>query len=342
VAPSEPLRVAVVGPGGWGAQHTRIFSGRDDTDLVAVVGRDPDRTRAAAGALGTRGFVDVEAMLGAVQPDLVTVALPNEDHFETTERLLRTGVAVLVEKPLVFDLDEADRLLTTAADSGSPFAVHFNHRYAEPLLRARAAIGAGDLGDLVFATWRFGGEANHGAHPHKNIVETQCHGFDQLEDLVGPIASVTAQMTARTYGAFSTVALALEFENGAVGTLLGSYDSSYAYPDTHRLEVNGTRGRLVVEDTVRRLTVSRAGEATSAVWEAGYFDDEARSFHATADRYVEALLTALRAGQPPPVPASAGRRALLLALAAIRSFETGRRVLTPSTETSFRVQEEPT
>ena len=47
---ARPLRVAVVGPGGWGRQHVRIFSGRPDTELVAIVGRDPDRTKLPSGA----------------------------------------------------------------------------------------------------------------------------------------------------------------------------------------------------------------------------------------------------------------------------------------------------
>ena len=58
----------------------------------------------------------------------------------------------------------------------------------------------------------------------------------------------------------------------------------------------------------------------------GYFNDEARGFHQTFDRHVDAVVAALRAGEPPPVPATAGRRALRLAYAAIESFETGRRV----------------
>ena len=92
----------------------------------------------------------------------------------------------------------------------------------------------------MFATWRFGGEANYGDSPHANLIETQCHGFDMLEHLCGPISSVAAQMTNKTYGAWSTIAIALEFANGAVGTMLGSYDSSYAYPDAQRIEINGT------------------------------------------------------------------------------------------------------
>ena len=50
----------------------------------------------------------------------------------------------------------------------------------------------GRLGDLVFLTWRFGGEGG-GDHPHGNLIETQCHGFDMLEHLAGPITSVSAQ-----------------------------------------------------------------------------------------------------------------------------------------------------
>ena len=127
-------------------------------------------------------------------------------------------------------------------------------------------------------------------------------------------------------GTYTTLAVALRFASGAVGSLVGSYDSSYAYPDTQLVEVNGTAGRLLIEDTVKRLTVSRAGDPTRSVWEAGYFDDEARTFEYTFDRHMEAVLAAFRAGEQPPVHARAGRRALAVAHAIIRSFETGARV----------------
>jgi predicted dehydrogenase len=327
---ADRLRVAVVGAGGWGAQHARIFSRRHDTELVAIVGRDEARTAARAAEYGTRPYTDIDRMLGAESPDLVTVCLPNERHFEPTHQLVQTGIPLLVEKPLVFDLGEADRLLDAAAASGAFFAINFNHRYAEPVVLAKAAIDAGELGQLVFATWRFGGEANLGQSPHANLIETQCHGFDLLEHLCGPISSVAAEMTNATYGAWSTIAIALSFESGAVGTMLGSYDSSYAYQDSQRVEVNGVAGRAVIHDTVRELELQIAGDETARVWRPGYFNDEARDFHATFDRHVDAVLAALRAGDEPPVHARAGRRALALAHAVIESHETGRRVATPA------------
>ena len=290
------------------------------------MGRDQARVSAQAAALATLGFTDIQAMLDATQPDLVSVCLPNEHHFGPTLALIRARVPLLVEKPLVFDLAEADQLLGEAADLF--FAINFNHRYAEPIRRTGLALAAGELGEVVFSSWRFGGEPNIGTDPHAQLIETQCHGFDTLEYLCGPIVSVMAQMTNMTHGFYSTVAIALEFANGAVGSLVGSYDSSYAYSLTHYLEINGTTGRAFVEDTVRRLTLSRVGDEVSQVWQAGYFNDLDREFHRTFDRHVDALIPAFLAGDPPPIHARAGRRALMLAKACISSFETGRRVST--------------
>jgi len=112
--------------------------------------------------------------------------------------------------------------------------------------------------------------------------------------------------------------------------MLGSYDSSYAYPDSQLIEVNGTTGRAVIHDTVRELELSRAGDEVVARWRAGYFDDEARLFAGTFDRHVDDVVRAVRAGGPPPIHARAGRRALELAQLAIQSHEHGRRIGVPA------------
>lgn len=321
------LRVAVVGAGGWGYQHARIFASRPDTQLCAIVGRTPERTQGRADAFSTTAYTDIDTMLARERPDLVSVCLPNLEHFAPTLQLIEAGYPLLVEKPLVFDLHEADTLLAEAAQRNLFFAINFNHRYAKPVQLARTAISESRLGTLTFATWRFGGEGRS-QHPFANLIETQCHGFDMLEFLCGPIASVMAEMSDVTANGFSTMVLALRFANNAVGSLVGSYDSSYAYPDTHLVEVNGTRGRVIIEDTVRRFTFQAAGSETGEVWQAGYFNDRDRSFHQTFDTHIDALLAALRAGEEPPVHARAGCRALALAQAAIESFGTGTRVIT--------------
>lgn len=320
-------KVAVVGTGDWwGREHCRVFSERADCELVAVVGRRAEKAQERAAEYGVRGYTSIAEMLAAEQPDLVSTTLPNEAHFAPTLELIRAGVPLLVEKPFVFELSEATTLLTEAAERDLFFAINFNHRYATPVQMAAAAVGTPAFGDLVFATWRFGGDPGTSTHPHANLIETQCHGFDMLEHLCGPIASVQAEMTDLTGRGYSSMAISLRFANGAIGSLVGSYDSSYAYPETHRVELGGTNGRIVIDDTVKRYAFSPAGSETTQVWEAGYFNDEGRAFYAMFDRHLDALMPALLAGGQPPVHARAGARALQLAHWSIQSFESGTRV----------------
>ena len=108
--------------------------------------------------------------------------------------------------------------------------------------------------------------------------------------------------------------------------LVGSYDSSYAYPETHYVEVNGAAGRVQIIDTVKRFTRSTPGNEVREVWEAGYFNDRDRDFDHMFELHLDELLTALRNGDEPPIHARAGRRALHLAQACIQSFEESRQV----------------
>jgi myo-inositol 2-dehydrogenase/D-chiro-inositol 1-dehydrogenase len=323
---ARKIKVCLIGAGQWGRQHARLFSQRSDVAFCAVAGRTLEKTQARAAEFGVRAYTNVLQMLDTEKPDLVSLSLPNLEHFEATMQVIKSGHSLLVEKPLAFDLREADQLLAEAEKRGLFFAINFNHRYAKPLRLAREAVEKGRLGDLTHAIWRFGGEANVSPHPHANLIETQCHGFDQLEHLCGPIDSVMAEMTDQTGGGYRTMALALRFASGAVGSMTGTYDSSYAYQDTHRLEINGTQGRLVVEDTVRRFCFQNAGNETAEVWQAGYFNDFDREFHRTFDVHLDAILDAFKRGDQPPVHARAGRRALQLAWAAVESFELGKRV----------------
>lgn len=317
---NEKVKIALVGAGGWGRQHARIFAERSDVDFCAVVGRNLEKTEKRAAEYRTRAYVSIDEMLQKETPDLVSLCLPNQSHYHATLHVIRAGVPLLVEKPLVFDLAEADSLIAEARERNLFFAINFNHRYAVPTQKTKEAIDAGRLGEIVFATWRFGGEGKQG-HPFANLIETQCHGFDTLEYLCGPIQSVAAQMTDKTGNGYSSLAISVQFESGAVGSLVGSYDSSYAYHDTQRVEINGTQGRALIHDTVRRWSFQPVRNETAEVWQAGYFNDGDRLFYNTFDKHMDVLLHAFKAGLPPPVPAEAGRRALVLALAAIESFE---------------------
>ena len=59
-----------------------------------------------------------------------------------------------------------------------------------------------------------------------------------LEHLAGPISSVMTEMTNKTdERTYHTVVIAVRFANRAVGSLVGTYDSSYTYPDAQYIEI---------------------------------------------------------------------------------------------------------
>ena len=325
----EKLRVAVVGAGSWGYQHARAFSSRSDTELVAVAGRTPERTKARADQFHVPYYLDIGEMLRAEKPDFVSVCLPAQGNFEATMQVIKAGFPLLSEKPIAYELDQARALIEAAQRQNLFYAIDFNQRYSIPCLKAKRAIEEGRLGRLVFALWRFG----HGwgspelSHPFVNIIEAQCHGFDMMEHMFGPITALSAEMTDNGgRKGFATFALSLSFKNGAVGSFLATLDANEHNRNSQYIELGGTDGRILIEDNVQSYTFQATNSDTAEVWRAGFFSDDLRCFGHNLDRHLDELIPAFRAGKQPPVPAERGLRALELAYAAIHSFREGVRV----------------
>lgn len=325
-----PVKVAVIGAGSWGYQHARAYSSRSDTVLCSITGRTEERTRKRAEEFGVPYYLDIQTMLREQKPDLVSLCMPGQHTFEPTMEVIRAGVPLLVEKPLAYDRAQAERMIREAAERDLFFSINFNHRYSIPALMAKEDIDKGRLGELIFASWRFGHGSGPLEHPYTNLIEAQCHGFDLLEHLCGPIRSIMAQMTDKTgKNSFSTFSLALQFENGGVGTFLGTFDSSENYPLSHFVEINGQKGRLLLEDSVQKYSFQEVDSRRAEVWTPAFFQDGERSFGLNLDRHLDALIPALQKGEKPPVPAECGLRALDLAYGAIESFQTGQRIFVP-------------
>ena len=127
---------------------------------------DPTRSRDYGKSLGLqedRAYGNWKEMLEAESArkdriDLVTVATPNETHFEISKAFLEKGFHVFCEKPLTTDLEDAKTLVKTARELNRVNAVNFGYS-GYPLVRQmRAAIQRGELGKIrvVFAEFAGG------------------------------------------------------------------------------------------------------------------------------------------------------------------------------------------
>jgi len=131
---------------------------------------DPGRGREYALRLGVtreRAYGDWREMLSAESSRadrlaLVTVATPNNTHFEIAHAFLAAGFDVLCEKPLATTVEEAEELMRSARAGGRICAVNYCYS-GYPLVRhARAMVARGDLGRIrtVVAEFAHGHHAN--------------------------------------------------------------------------------------------------------------------------------------------------------------------------------------
>ena len=241
----KKVKVALIGTGNWCLQHCRVLKEHPKVEFCGILGRNKERTKKRAKLFDVPYYLDLKELIKYQKPDLINISLPNEHHFDLTMQVIKSSCHLFVEKPLVFKMNEANKLINEAKKRKLFFGINFNWRYSTPVRKAIKAINENKLGDINFITWRFGGTGG-GGDPFGNIIETQCHGFDMLEYLNGPIKSVHSFMTDKTNNGFSTFVVSMKFKNKSVGSLLGSYDTSYAYPNTHYLEINGSKGRILI------------------------------------------------------------------------------------------------
>jgi predicted dehydrogenase len=128
-------------------------------ELVAgALSSDPSRAKASAAdydikperAYGSvQELIAGELKLPAEQRiDFITVATPNHTHFEISKAAVEAGFNVVCDKPLTFDLAQAEQLGTAVDKAGVVFAVSHNYT-GYPLIRqAREMIQSGELGEI--------------------------------------------------------------------------------------------------------------------------------------------------------------------------------------------------
>lgn len=159
---NRKLRMALVG-GGQGAFIGRVHATAavldNRAELVAgALSSNPEKAKASAPAYDIKPdraygsiqeLVEKESKLPADKRiDFVTVATPNHTHFPIAKAALEGGFNVICDKPMTFDLAEAEQLAALVAKSGAVFAVSHNYT-GYPLVRmARQMILAGELGEI--------------------------------------------------------------------------------------------------------------------------------------------------------------------------------------------------
>ncbi|HEY1852823.1 MAG TPA: Gfo/Idh/MocA family oxidoreductase [Candidatus Binataceae bacterium] len=134
------LRAAVIGVGRLGAIHARKYAAIPNLKLTHVVDTDAMRAAAIARELGAKALTDYHELAGQI--DLASVAAPGIHHHAIASELLRSGVDVLVEKPMAATLTEARDLKAIAERGGRILQVGHLERFNPAIVRLRSILKA--------------------------------------------------------------------------------------------------------------------------------------------------------------------------------------------------------
>jgi myo-inositol 2-dehydrogenase/D-chiro-inositol 1-dehydrogenase len=329
----DRLNFCVFGAGRIGKLHARNLAAHPRARVKTIV--DPIARLAAdlAREVGATTAPDAAAALADREIDAVVVASSTNTHVDLIVASARRGKAVLCEKPIDLDIRRVDRCLAELKKHRVPVALGFNRRF-DPTNRAiQAAIRRGDVGDVeqIVITSR------DPAPPPLGYIKSSgglfrdmmIHDLDLARWLLGtePV-EVVAKASCRVdpkiarLGDIDSAMVILKTRNGALCHINNSRRATYGYDQ--RVEVLGAKG-MVRSDNLRPtaiLTSNAAATDARDVLLPFFVERYQQSYAHEIDDFIDAVLCRRK----PSVGAADGRRALLLADAALRSHRSGRTV----------------
>jgi predicted dehydrogenase len=275
---NRKLRMALAG-GGMGSFIGRVHATAAVLDnraaLVAgALSSNAERSKASAPAYdiaedraygSIHELVEKESALPDDQRiDFVSVATPNHTHFEIAKAAVEAGFNVICDKPMTFDLAQAEELMAAVEASDVVFAVSHNYT-GYPLVRqAREMILGGELGEINAirsnyiqgwlrtrletddqkqAAWRTD-PTKSGAAGCFGDIGTHAYNLGRYmtgllpEEISCHLKVFVEGRSLDDYGH-----AVIRYENGALGTVTASQISHGRENDLF-IEVDGTKGAL--------------------------------------------------------------------------------------------------
>ena len=215
-AAARHVRAAVVGAGHMGAYHALAYAELPDVELVGVVDIDGDCARRVAQHYDTRAFIDHRDLIGRV--DVVSVAVPTEEHFRVARDLLEAGVNVLVEKPMTPSLEEARELFAVAKRAGAVLHVGHVERFNGAVQELRRIVDR----PMLIESRRLGPFLPR-VQKDTVVMDLMIHDIDIVLTLAGSRPRRLTAFGAAVHTEVTDVAsVQIQFESGTIATLSAS------------------------------------------------------------------------------------------------------------------------
>lgn len=334
------VRFALVGCGLIAKKHLVSLERIDGAELVAVADVDKDAARRLGEANDVPWYTSPRQMAQEVECDAFSILTPSGLHANSLFDLMEFGRHFVVEKPLALRIQDADRIIEMATKAGVQVYVVKQNRYNRPIQALRDALDRGRFGKLVLGTVRlrwtrrqdyYDAKTWRGTWAHDGGVLTNqaSHHIDALAWLMGPVESVTAQVSTRLakIEAEDVAVATLRFANGALG-LIEATTATRPSDLEGSLSILGEKGSVEIggffmnelrlwrfeKETPEDATVFSQWGKNSTEWAWNH------------TQYLQDVVANISCGDGSPVDALEGRKSLELISALYESAETDRTV----------------
>ena len=270
----EKIRLGIIGVGNMGSGHiNNVLEGKcPEVEIVAAADRRASRRDFVKEKLpAAQVFAEGDELIASGLCDAVLIATPHYQHPPLAIKAMEHGLHVMSEKPAgVYTLQVREAIAAADAHPELTYAVMFNQRTNCVYRKLKEMLENGELGEMKRGSWLIpdwyrtqnyydsGAWRATWAGEGGGVLLNQCpHQLDLLQWLCGLPVKVRAYCHEGKWHNIEVeddVTAYLEFENGATGVFVTTTGDA---PGTNRLEITGTKGKVVCEDN--KLTFWRLG-----------------------------------------------------------------------------------
>jgi predicted dehydrogenase len=269
----DKVRIGIIGCGNISPAYFRGCRAFDILDVVACADIDMDRARARAEEFGAAAWPVEEILADPAIQIVVNLTVPRA-HAEVNLAAIAAGKHVYCEKPLAITRSDGQRTLAAVEKKGVRVGCAPDTFLGGGIQTCRKLIDDGVIGEPVAATAFMTCRGHESWHPDPAfyyqpgggpMLDMGPYYLTALVNLIGPIRRVTGStritfpermVTSQPhYGTrikvetATHVAGVVDFVNGAVGTIITSFDIWAA--NLPRIEIYGTEGSISVPDPNR-------------------------------------------------------------------------------------------
>ena len=328
------IGIAVLGCGRIGAMHAANIAAHPRGRLAVVQDINIAAARAVAASTGARVMETAAEIFSSPDVDAVLIATATDTHADLLEQAVAAGKPVLCEKPIDLSLDRVNRCAAAIRGVSTPIQIGFVRRFDPGHKAVHEAVRAGEIGDLhqVVITSRDPGLAPEAYLKVSGGIlrDMTIHDFDMARFILGEEPEVIIATASRLVdpvlmeklGDFDTVTVLMTTASGKQAIITNSREAAYGYDQ--RVEAFGSKGMAVSENRrPHQMLLSGKGYSNHAAPLLNFFIERYRE---AFDAEIDAFVDAVERRQPATVGFEDGRRALMLAEAALKSIAEGRAV----------------